>query len=392
MVLTIVLFLGILTLLVLVHEYGHFFTARKFGLRVYEFGIGFPPRLGGVYRDPRSKKFIWVWGKGKSSLRETGGGAARQEEFPATLYSVNLLPIGGFCKIKGESGEDTAQRDSFSHARAGQRLTVLLAGVFMNILLAMAVMSAGFMIGLPTDVTEGVPPGAFMIGMPQIMVQEVTPGSPAASAGIQLGDAIVSLDGSVMPQARAVTAYVKTHENSSITVGVMRQGNPLSFSVTPRVLSGSANSEKHIGLALADAAMIRFVWYKALFQGAKGAVFGLINIYASFFILLKGLLLGKGLAFQVSGPVGIASLVGQSARLGWHYVLQLVAMISLSLAAVNLLPIPALDGGRAFFVLLEKIRRRPVAVEYEQLAHTIGFFLLIILFLIVTWHDIFHRR
>jgi regulator of sigma E protease len=139
---------------------------------------------------------------------------------------------------------------------------------------------------------------------------------------------------------------------------------------------------------LLDAALVRYPWYIALYKGFIAAFFGLINIFLGFYTLIKGLIFGQGMAFDVSGPVGIASVIGQSARMGINYLLNVAAMISLSLAALNILPFPALDGGRVLFVVLEKIFRRPVPQKYEQVAHTIGFLLLLVLIIFVTGRDI----
>lgn len=160
---TLIIFLVILSVLVLVHEYGHFVTARRFGMRVYEFGMGFPPRAFGIYKDPATGRWVIVKGKGRSSLNETGGGAEREEEFPATLYSVNWLPIGGFCKIKGESGDEAKATDSFAHFYPWQRLVVLVAGVFMNFLLAAVLLGFGFLVGLPTAAGDHIDTKAIVV-------------------------------------------------------------------------------------------------------------------------------------------------------------------------------------------------------------------------------------
>jgi regulator of sigma E protease len=143
-----------------------------------------------------------------------------------------------------------------------------------------------------------------------------------------------------------------------------------------------------LGIALAEVGVVVYPWYVAIGKGFAAAWFGLVNIFVTFYLLIKNLILGQGLSFQVAGPVGIASVVGQSARLGVNYLINITAMISLSLAAMNILPIPALDGGRAFFVILEKILGKKVPAQYEQLAHAIGFVLLMILVLVVTGRDI----
>ena len=384
---TIVIFLLILTLLVLVHEFGHFWTARKFAMRVYEFGMGFPPRAIGVYKDPATGKWVVVKGRGKITLSETVGGEERREEFPTTLYSLNWLPIGGFCKIKGESGEDGAAPDSFAYHRPGKRLVVLVAGVAMNILLAAALLSLGFMIGLPTAISDGVDPKAVTLEPVRTVVQQVLADSPAESAGFKAGDRVLALDAEIVASATSLTEKIKASGIVEHIIQVERDGELLSYTVSPSIMPGGDDIPR-LGLHLADVAVIRYPWYQAIPKGFLAAGTGLINIFVSFYLLLKNLLLGNGLIFDVSGPVGIASVVGESARLGFNYLLNVTAMISLSLAAINILPIPALDGGRALFVTIEKIFRRPVPMKYEQLAHTIGFLLLMALIVVVTARDI----
>ena len=183
-------------------------------------------------------------------------------------------------------------------------------------------------------------------------------------------------------------AYVDDHADKEIFLLLRRGSEEKTVHATPAIISKLADNKPHLGIVLADAAVIRYPWFFAIPKGFAAAATGLINIFISFYILIKALLLGKGLAFDVAGPVGIASIVGASYQLGIHYLLNIVAMISLSLAAVNILPIPALDGGRAFFVLIEAVTRRRVPMRYEQLAHTVGFLLLMILIVVVTGRDI----
>lgn len=390
---TIILFLVILSILVLVHEYGHFATARKCGMKVFEFGLGFPPRAFGFYRDPKTKKWVFVRGKGKESMQATVGGEERQEEYPSTLYSVNWLPIGGFVKIKGENGESSADTDSFASHPAWQRFVVLVAGVVMNVLLAALLLGVGFMIGLPTDVTGGVPNGATLKGEPQVVVEEVVPDSPADKAGIRFGDAILAIDGERVVSPETVTGYVKTHASApdgsmrQMQVTILREQKEETILVVPAKIKEQDETPR-LGIALAEVGVVVYPWYVAIGKGFTAAWFGLVNIFVTFYLLIKNLILGQGLSFQVAGPVGIASVVGQSARLGMNYLINITAMISLSLAAMNILPIPALDGGRAFFVILEKILGKKVPAQYEQLAHAIGFVLLMILVLVVTGRDI----
>lgn len=388
--LTFVLFVVILTTLVFVHEFGHFITARKLGMRVYEFAIGFPPFAIGCYRDPKTKKLVWVRGKKKikRNALDAGGGTETEEhaEYPSTLYSLNFLPLGGFCKIKGENGEEARDPDSFMAQKAWKRVVVLVAGVVMNFLLAGILLGVGFMIGLPTDITGNTDTSAKIIQDPHVVIQQVEQSSPAERAGLQFGDTIVSLDGKPLAKSTEMTDYTKANFNKDIVVGVKRGDEEKTFTIRPAIVK--EGEPARMGVLLADAAVVRYPWYIAIYKGFIAAFWGLINIFVGFYILIKGLILGQGMAFDVSGPVGIASVIGKSAKLGLNYLINVSAMISLSLAALNILPFPALDGGRVLFVGLEKIFRRPVPMKYEQLAHTVGFLLLLLLIIIVTGRDI----
>ena len=392
--LTVLLFVVILSLLVFVHEFGHFLAARKLGMKVYEFALGFPPMAIGIYRDPKTKKFIWVKGKKKvkRDIVAAGGGKQTEEhaEYPSTLYTINWLPLGGFCKIKGENGEEDREQDSFSGQKPWRRIVVLVAGVTMNFLLAGVLLGIGFMVGLPSDVSGGIDPKAKLVQPPQVIIQQVEKNSPAEDAGLHFGDVIVSLNDQSIQNSEQMTTYIHSRANQLIDVKVSRtvdgKKQELVIPVTPRVEEGS--QPPRLGVILADAAFVRYPWYLSLYKGFVAAFFGLINIFVSFYLLLKGLILGQGLAFDISGPVGIAAVIGQSAKLGIQYLINVMAMISLSLAAMNILPIPALDGGRVLFVVLEKIFRKPVPMKYEPAAHTIGFVLLLILIVVVTARDV----
>jgi regulator of sigma E protease len=229
-------------------------------------------------------------------------------------------------------------------------------------------------------------PNAKMISDAHIVVQQVEQDSPAEKAGILFGDTIVSLDTVPVKRSSEVIAYTSAHSNSNISVEVKRGQEIKTILIHPEVIQ--EGQAPRMGLMLLDAALVRYPWYIALYKGFIAAFFGLINIFLGFYTLIKGLIFGQGMAFDVSGPVGIASVIGQSARMGINYLLNVAAMISLSLAALNILPFPALDGGRVLFVVLEKIFRRPVPQKYEQVAHTIGFLLLLVLIIFVTGRDI----
>lgn len=381
---TIVLFILVLSLVVLVHEAGHFLVAKKSGMKVYEFGWGFPPRAIGWYRDPKTKKIVRVGGGNKQNLAEVSGGSDTAEEFPATVYSINWLPLGGFVKIKGENGNDQSP-DSFGSKSFWRRLSTIVAGVAMNVVLAAVLLGVGFMIGLPTDMDGFNDSKAIVVEAPAVMIQQISPDSAAAKAGLVVGDKIVTFNGQPVTSADQIISLTKTNGTQPITAGVQGKGKALrEVTVTPTVVEGSPR----LGVMLANAGVVRYPWYIAIYKGAIAAWFGLINIFIAFYLLIKNLILGNGLLFAVSGPVGVAAAVGESARLGFNYIINTTAMISLSLAAINILPIPALDGGRAFFIIIEKIIGRKLPAKYEQAIHAIGFVALLALIAVVTWRDI----
>ncbi len=383
---TILLFIVILGILVVVHEWGHYYTAKKCGIKVHEFGFGYPPRAFGWYRDPKSKKIIWVWGSGKSSLKKTVAGDEQRGEFPGMLWSINWLPLGGFVRIKGENGESAAETDSFGHHKAWKRTLVLAAGVIMNVILAAVVLSFGFMIGLPTDLSSGVDKHAIIVEAPSVLVQSVAEESPAEVAGIMFGDRIMQVDETSVTNASGLIEYVGAHADQAIQIHVVRNGEEQVITATPAIAEGDTIAR--LGIGIAEAGVIRYPWYIAIYKGFVAAGIGLVTVFVSFYYLIANLITGNGLIFDIAGPVGIAQVVGQSAKLGFQYVLNVMAMLSLSLAAINILPIPALDGGRILFVLIEKIKGKKVSMKYEQIAHTIGFALLMVLIVVVTWRDI----
>lgn len=373
---TTVVFLLVLSLLVVVHEWGHFYIAKKSGMKVHEFGLGFPPRVFGAYKDENGKwKFVFKKNKNQN------------DEYVSTLYSFNWLPLGGFVRIKGENGEKSNEKDSFGYQKFYKKAAVLVAGVVMNIALASVLLGFGFLIGIPSDIT-GVTEftdGAYISEGPWVTVQQVKENSVAEEQGVVFSDRLVKLNNKEIKSTQSFIDFVKNTQDKNITVDVEHEGKLTQKIFT---LQGNPGDNSRLGAAISDVAIIKYPWYLALYKGITSAFSALIGIYIAFFVLIKELLLGNGLAFEVSGPVGIASIVGQSARMGVQYLVQVTAMISLSLAAINILPIPALDGGRLVFVVIEKITKKPVPFKYEQLAHAIGFLLLMVLIIVVTYKDI----
>lgn len=371
MLTTIIIFILILGLLVFVHELGHFLTARKFGVRAEEFGFGFPPRIAGYYKNTGGKwRFVW--------------GSREVEDASDTVYSFNWLPLGGFVKIKGEQGDQKQDGDSFSAQTIWKRIVILAAGVTMNIITAAVVLSMALWLGLP-QLAEQIPPGA-QVRNRMIQVVEVLPDSPADAAGITSGDAIASIDGTVFESYQALQEYTAAHAGETLTYTLQRGDAVITVTATPKQLEGTDRAG--VGIAVAETAIVSYPWYRAIWEGIVRTGQLLVFIVVAFVGIIQSLATGAGVGAEVAGPVGIANMTGQVARLGFAYLLQFTALLSLNLAIVNILPFPALDGGRIVFLIVEKLRGKPVPEKYEAWVHQAGFFLLIALVVLVTYRDI----
>jgi len=353
--LTVISFILILGVLILVHELGHFITAIKLGVKVEEFGIGFPPR---------------AWSKIKNGVR----------------YSINWIPLGGFVKIRGESGEDRNDSLSFASKAAWKRLVVLSAGVFMNIVLAAFLFSVGFMIGIPQTIDETLPPTA-IVHEEIISIVNVASESAASLAGIQPGDELVSLDSYIFSTEEEARAYIQAHSETEIQVTIKRADAFYSYSIIATPLA-VAEGAKVLGIALMKTGVVSYPWYLAPVEGVKTALWMTKEIVIAFIDLIKNLVVKQQVDANVSGPIGIAVMTGQIAQMGFIYLLQFTAMLSLNLAVLNFIPFPALDGGRALFVIIEKMIGRPVKAHVEAIVHNAGFAILMILVVLVTYRDL----
>ncbi len=354
MLVTIITFIIILGVLVFVHELGHFVMARKFGIKVDEFGFGFPPRIFGIK-------------KGE------------------TIYSINWIPLGGFVKIKGESGEGKDQQDSFAAKPAWQRIIVLSAGVLMNFALAYVLYTTGHIVGLPQQVTDEEA-ATLTIRDSHVVIASTAPDSPAAKAGILAGDWVVTLDGQPMTSINGTQEYIATHNKEAIKFSLQRQGAVKEFLITPAILE--AGKEPMIGIGLTRTAIVHYSFFQALWQGLVTTLAVMVSILTAFGLLIKSLVTSGGAGADLSGPIGVAVITGEVVKMGWSYVLSFAAILSINLGIVNILPFPALDGGRILFVIIEKIKGRPMNERVEQIAHTVGFSLLIALMVFVTYQDI----
>lgn len=351
---TLLLFIIVLSLLVFVHELGHFVMAKRMGMKVEEFGFGFPPRLWGVKRGE-------------------------------TMYSINWIPLGGFVKIKGESGEQAQDQDSFASKPAWKRFVVLIAGVAMNLVLAAVLFSIGYMSGLPSIIDESLPSSA-RIESQEITVMQVVEGSPAAEAGVVSGDVIASLDGQVLSSDVEARDYFAANAADGVDVLVQKSDESyVTYSLTSEYLESVDTTG--VGIAFVSTGLVSYPFFQAIGQGIYTTYQFTVEILKAFGGLIADLVIRQEVAVDLSGPVGIAVMTGQVAAMGLIYLLQFTAVLSINLAIINVLPFPALDGGRILFLLIEKLRGRAVDQKVEVAVHNLGFMLLMVLVVLVTYKD-----
>lgn len=394
--------------------------ARKFGVRAEEFGFGFPPRIFGlqVWREQRLKKIAksenielavktTPLSDGSEIIEETIVDEKKEideafwvrkfrfikgsreitpdEEKYGTVYSINWLPLGGFVKIKGENGEGETEPDSFASRPIWQRAFMLSAGVVMNIILAAVLIIAGFTIGLP-QALDGQLDARAHVSDKKIQIVEVMKNIPAELAGLKIGDAIVSIDNNSFLNYQELQNYVAANIGNKLIYKLSRGRDLVEAEIVPELMKETGKGG--IGIAISETGIVSYPWYLAILEGVKTTLFLTWAIIVAFYELLKGLILGQGVTADLSGPVGIATLTGQVARMGFVYLLQFTALLSINLAVINFFPFPALDGGRILFLIIEKIKRSPVKREVEGAIHNIGFALLMVLILVVTLRDV----
>lgn len=370
--LTIIIFFIVLSILVFVHELGHFGAARIFGMIPKEFGFGFPPRLWGVYKDENGK---WRHVKGKQDI--TG--------IKSTVYSINWIPIGGFVNVGEDDINDTGPH-TFMGKKIWQRIVILSAGVAMNVLLTAVLFSAGYMIGFP-QIMDGRQADSKAIVMERkIQVTDVLPDSPAQKAGVQFRDAITSINGVKFDNYEDFIKYIEDKAGQELVYKIKRGKSEIEKKITPAVIEETG--KPGIGIAITGVEIVKYPWYYAIWKGFQYTILLLGMIAAAFYELIKGLFMGQGVGGNLAGPVGIAKLTGDASRMGFAYLLQFTALLSANLAVINFLPIPALDGGRVLFLIFEKFKGRPMKRELEIMLHNVFFILLILLVLIVTLRDL----
>ncbi len=355
MVITIITFLIVLGILVFVHELGHFIAAKKAGVVVEEFSIFIPPR---------------VWSK----------------KVGETRYSINLIPFGGYVKMLGEMEESKNSR-SFGNQSKFKRFMISISGVLMNIILAWVILTIGFSFGMPPLISEAdsLPGEKNVEGILVIYVEE---GSVAENVGFSKGDIIYSatVDDKMFEFAsdQELIDFTKSHLNQEVNFNAEISGERKDIKV-----SVSDNEEAPLGIAPIDNLKVKIPWYQAPHVALRETYMigkATVEVLGDLF----GTLFTKGKIVEgVGGPVAIYSFTSLAVDLGWMIVIQFVALLSIGLAMFNILPFPALDGGRILFIILESIFGKKVVKEsVENTIHLIGFGLLIVLFILLTYNDI----
>ena len=358
MFLTAITFFIILSVLVFVHELGHYLMARIVGVRVEEFGFGLPPRIFG-------------------------------KKIKGTIYSINWLPIGGFVRLAGEDEEDETHtkeemknKNQYFWAKSKkERAAILLAGVAMNFFLAVCITSVLLVRGVvePTKIVH---------------VESVTVGSPAEIIGLQIQDVVKSI--TVMEAAGkreilienpdTLIATVKSHAGEMVEIIVARDGKELRFTAIPR--KDPPKGEGALGIGISNLEKRVYPWYQAPFYAVKINLVRMWQMFSSMANLLYRLVTGgKIQTGEVAGPVGIAQVTGQAMKFGIDAVLEFASILSLNLALLNVLPFPALDGGRLAFVVFEKMGKK-ARPEIERTIHQIGMMFLLGLLALITVNDI----
>jgi regulator of sigma E protease len=368
---TLLVFFLILSVLVLIHELGHFTAAKKMGIKVEEFGFGLPPM---------------IWGK----------------KIGETMYSINWLPIGGFVKLYGEDREEDSSKAGNLRLRSGragnkkdkdaarafyakpiwQRVVVLVAGVSMNFVLGVAIISYLF--------TQGV-----MVPTQRVHIENVLPGSPAVSAGLEKGDIVKQIiikDGNATPKefpiikSEDISKITKSHLGEEITLVIVRENTEKGISIVPR--KDYPSKEGPMGIVISNYEEKKYPIYSAPFYGTKEAMVLSVELVKGIGMTIWKLISFQPVSKDVAGPIGIAELTGEAVKFGRMAVLELLGILSLNLAIVNILPFPALDGGRLMFILVEAVTGKKVKATWERYIHQAGMIVLLTLILLVTINDL----
>ncbi len=350
---TLITFIVILAVLILVHELGHFITARRLGVDVEEFAIGFPPRIF-------SRKIKGV------------------------LYSINWIPLGGYVKIKGESGEKSEDPHSFVNQPSWKKLSIVSAGVLMNFVAAFILLSVVFWVGYPQEIDASLPQDK--IKDRNVTVLEVVVDSPAYQAGIEVGDNILAVDGQSYGNYEAVHQAIEAQTGQPLELTIEKKNGEIEqYTVEHQVLA--QGQSPMIGIGIIDTGIVEYGFFGSIWQGLKVTGLMIGQIINALYHLIANLLTQGQLAAEFGGPVAVAVITGQVVRLGFIHILYFAAILSINLGVINFFPFPALDGGRAIFIALQAIFRRKLDEKVEAWIHNSGFIILVLLLIAITLRD-----
>jgi len=364
---SIIIFILIFSILILIHEFGHFYAARKAGVRVDEFGIGLPPRAKGLWKDKKG-----------------------------TLYSLNWIPFGGFVRMFGEDSVDAEMRHaegSFASKSIAWRTIIILGGVIMNFLLGYVLLVWIFSVGTkpfvvtPEDFQHYRDIGV-IVAEDRVIVSGFAEDSPAMEAGLLENDQILSINGQEISKNQDVISITQENVNTSVSMLVMREEESFTYNVL-------VNAEGRMGVIISESPLIlefqevKYGFSEALYQAGYETARLSVLTMKMFVEVIFDLLTKFELSDQVSGPVGIAQLTHQTTQNGsFMDLIKLIALLSISLGAINVIPIPALDGGRFLSIVFEMVTKRRPNAAWEARIHAFGFVLLILLILVITYNDI----
>lgn len=349
MLTTALVFFAILSILVLIHELGHYSVARWIGVHVEEFGLGLPPRIFG---------------------KKIGG----------TMYSLNWLPIGGFVKLAGEDEEPHSSGFTQKNAKhlfwarsKKERAAILVAGVTMNFLLAVGI--TGYLL------TQGI-----MEPSGHVRIEKVQPGSPAESIGLHENDIVTIIDTKPVSAPKDLIETTRTHLGEKVTLTIRRGSEEQKVTVIPR--KSPPEGQGPLGVVITDLELRTFTWAEIPMVAVRINILRAKDMFTGVATTLWRLATLNAPSGDVAGPIGIARVTGEAVKFGWMAVLEFMSILSLNLAVLNILPIPALDGGRLAFVFLEKLIGRKLRPAFERSAHQMGMIILLGLILLVSINDI----
>lgn len=366
----IILGLVLFVALVVVHEYGHYKMARRNGVDVEEFGIGFPPM---------------AWGK---KLKD------------GMLFSINWLPLGGFVKLKGEHDADT-EKGSYGAVSLWAKTKIILAGVFMNLAVAALMFTLLALIGMPKLVDNQFAVASdTKVVRNDVFVGIVEEGSPAVQAGLEQRDKLVSIGTSLdnaqqISSSKSLPEVTRQFAGQEVQVTYIRDGETKTIDVTLRSTQeveeskNTDNPKGYLGVVPTEFTLQRSTWSAPIVGVGTTAQFAALT-YKGLWYAISSLFVGDAqtASSQVSGPVGIFVLIKDGSELGIQFILMIIAVISLTLAIMNSLPIPALDGGRLFVTYVYRILKKPLTPKAEDLIHGVGFATLMVLFVLITVVDV----